>query len=86
MKLKADFVTHVTGEQQIMVSVSNNGFHGLVRSNKTAANIIDLLKKETTKEQIVQEMCKKYDAPEAVIAGDVDKVLENLRSIGALDE
>ena len=85
MKLKSNFITHMTGEQQVMVSIGND-FRGMVRSNKTAAAIIDLLKQETTKEQIVVQMRKKYDAPEALISEDVDQVLGNLRKIGALEE
>ena len=57
----------------------------LVRSNATAAFIIDQLKTETTKEAILDAMCKKYDAPRAVMAEDVDMVLANLKKIGALD-
>lgn len=86
MKLKSDFITHMTGDQQVMVSVSGNGFCGLVRSNATAAFIVDCLKTDTTKEAILDAMCAKYDAPREVMATDVDKVLMNLRGIGALDE
>lgn len=86
MKLKSEFITHVTGDQQIMVSINSSGFHGLVRSNKTAAYIIDLLKEETTREQIIQDMLKKFDASETVISDDVDMVIGNLRKIDALKE
>lgn len=86
MKLKDGFVTHDMGGEQIMVSTGTAAFSGLVRSNGTAAFIVDCLKEETTKEQIVAKMLAKYDAPEAVISADVDKILEKLRSIKALDE
>lgn len=46
---------------------------------------IDQLKTETTKEAILDAMCKKYDAPRAVMAEDVDMVINNLKKIGALD-
>lgn len=78
MKLKDTFVT------QVMVE-ADGGFAGMVRSNATAAFIIDQLKTETTKEAILDAMCKKYDAPRAVMAEDVDMVLANLKKIGALD-
>lgn len=58
---------------------------GMVRSNQTAAFIIDQLKTETTKDAILDAMEKKYDAPRAVMAEDVDMVLANLEKIGALD-
>jgi hypothetical protein len=68
-----------------MISAGGS-FNGMVRSNKTAAFIIDLLKEETTKENIVAAMLESYDAEEQVISADVDKVIDALRSIGAIDE
>ncbi|MDE5557347.1 MAG: PqqD family protein [Ruminococcus sp.] len=85
MKLKNEFMTHMDGENQIMVDVSLN-FSGLVRSNKTAAEIVELLKFDTTEENIVSEMQKKYDVFESVLKKDVHRIIEILRSIGAIDE
>ena len=85
MKLKDNFVTQEIGGKQIMVS-ANGDFSGMLRSNETAAFIIDCLKTETTQEAILDSMCLKYDAPREVMAVGVNKVLENLRKIGALDE
>lgn len=85
MKLKKEFMTHMDGENQMMVDVSAK-FSGLVRSNKTAAEIIDFLKSDTTEEKIVFEMQKKYDVSESVLKQDVHKIIETLRSIGAVDE
>ncbi len=86
MKLKEGFITRQTDGEQIMVAVGGASFAGIVRSNKTAAFIVDSLKTETTKEAIVEAMAEKYDAPKDIIAGDVEKILDKLRSIGALDE
>ena len=86
MKLKDGFVTHEMGGEQIMVATGNASYTGLVRSNATAAFIVDCLKQETSRENIIQTMLNRYDAPEAVIAADVDMVITKLRSIGALDE
>ncbi len=86
MKLKDGFITRQTDGEQIMVAVGDVGFAGLVRSNKTAAFIVDCLKSETTKEEIVDAMSQKYDAPKDVLDRDVEKILAKLRSIGALDE
>ena len=86
MKLKDSFITQDIDGTQFMVAVGETSFTGIVRSNKTAAFIVDCLKTETTKEQIVDKMCAKYDAPKERIEADVDKILEKLRGIGALDE
>ncbi len=85
MKLKKEFMTHMDGENQMMVDVSAK-FSGLVRSNKTAAEIVDLMKSDTTEEMIVSAMQKKYDVSESVLKQDVYRVIEILRSIGAVDE
>lgn len=83
MKLKDTFVTQEMDGEQVMVEAG--GFAGMVRSNATAAFIIDQLKTETTKEAILDAMEKKYDAPRAVMAEDVDMVINNLKKIGALE-
>ena len=74
MKLKDTFVTQEMDGEQVMVE-ADGGFAGMVRSNATAAFIIDQLKTETTKEAILDAMEKKYDASRAVMTEDVDMVL-----------
>ena len=85
MKLKANFITQEMDGEQIMVATGGS-FAGMVRSNATAAFIVNCLKTETTQEAVLDAMCSKYDAPREVMAADVNKVLDNLRKIGALDE
>ncbi len=87
MKLKTGFITHMVGNTQMMVATgpASSVFHGLVRSNETAAFIVDCLKTETTEQQIVEAVLKEYDAPEDVVARDVHSVVEKLREIGALE-
>ncbi len=85
MKLKKDFITHEIDGTQFLVPVGGEAFSGLVRSNKTAAFIVDCLKEETTADEIVDKMCAKYDAPRATIAADVAAVIENLRGIHAIE-
>lgn len=85
MKLKKSFMTHNADGEHILIDTEGM-FSGIVRSNETAAFIVECLKQETTEEEIVNVLCEKYDAPRAVIALDVKKIMENLRSVGALDE
>lgn len=85
MKLKENFITQDMEGEQIMVA-AGGGFAGMVRSNATAAFIVDCLKDATTREAILDAMCLKYDAPRETMAADVDMVLNKLRKIGALDE
>ena len=85
MKLRQEFITHMDGDQQIMVDTSAK-FSGLLRSNKTAAEIVEMLKTDTTEEKIVAAMQKKYDVPEATLKKDVHQIIETLRSVGALEK
>ena len=85
MKLKKEFITHNTGKEQLMISAGGS-FNGMVRSNSTAAAIIDLLKTETTRDGIVDAMLAVYEVERDVLTADVDRVLDTLRQIGAIDE
>jgi hypothetical protein len=85
MKLKSGFITHNDGNQQIMIGAGTE-FNGLVKSNKTAAFIIDCLKTQTTEDEITAKMLEKYNAPKDVISTDVKKVIAELRKIGAIDD
>ena len=87
MKINDSFITYYTTDcEQILVSTDNSGFRGMVRSNKTAAFVIDCLKENRSRTELIEKMTEKFDAPENALAQDVDRVLEVLRSIGALDE
>ena len=87
MKLKKGFVTHTLGGEQVMVAAgpAARSFHGLVRSNETAAFIVDCLKKETSEQAIVDAMLERYEVSREVVEKDVREILAKLRSIGALE-
>lgn len=85
MKLKSTFVTHETGDGLLMISAGGS-FNGMVRSNNTAKDIINLLKSDITEEGIVDAMLEKYDAERSVIEADVTSIVASLRKIGAIDE
>ena len=86
MKLKKDFVTQNFGSSVFLIGVGNADFHGVAKGNKSSAYVLELLKTETTREELIDKMFERYDAPREVLAEDVDKVLDGLRSINALEE
>ena len=85
MKLKKEFITHDTGKEQLMISAGGD-FTGMVRSNSTAAAIINLIKTETTRDGVIESMLAVYDVDRETLTADVDRVLNILRGIGAIDE
>lgn len=86
MKLSDAFLTHDDGDQKLLVSTGTSKFSGLVRSNQTAGFIIECLKTETTEDEIVEKMLKKWDAPDEIIRCDVQKIVKQLKDIGAIDD
>ena len=86
MRLKKTFIPHNAGQQSLLVPARGAGFAGLVRGNKTLGAILELLKEDTTEEEIISAMCARFDAPEELIAGDVRRALAELRRIGALED
>ena len=86
MRLHQDFITHNTGRESIMVSAGESGFSGMVRGNKTLGIILELLKTETTEEELAAALHARFEAPEGAIERDVHRAVQELRRIGALDE
>ncbi len=86
MKLKKEFVTHQNDNEHVTVAAGNTEFTGMLFGNETAGFIIEHLKSETTEDKIVDQMFEEYDAPREVIAADVHRIIEKLRSVGAIDE
>ena len=86
MKLNPKFLTHETKGEHITVSTAGTKFSGLIRSNQTAAFIIETLKTETTESEIVDKILAKYDVDRATVEKDVTNIISQLRSIGAIVE
>ena len=86
MKLNKNFIVHNTDDESLLVPVGNAEFSGIVRGNKTLGTILELLKKDTTEDELNAALKGRYDAPADVIAADVKEALASLRKIGALDE
>ncbi len=86
MKLNKNFLTHKAGNDTVIVPTGNAGFSDVVQGNETLGIILDLLKEDTTEQQIIDKMAEQYDAPRAEIEKDVVSVISGLRKIGAIDE
>ena len=86
MKLKSDFITHITENESLLVPTGTAGFAGLVRGNKTLGAILELLKTDTSEAKLIAAMKARFDGPEDAITADVRKALSELRRIGAIKE
>lgn len=88
MKLKSGYTTHTVAGEQMMVAVgpAAEAFHGIVRSNKTAAFIINCLKEETTEESITEKLLEEYDIDRDTAAKDVHALIAKIRETGAIED
>ena len=86
MKLNKNFLTHSIAGQTVLIPVAEAEFHGLVQGNKRVDVIFQCLQNDTTEEEIVEEMCRRYDGDREVIRADVADTIRKLKSIGAIDE
>ena len=85
MKLNSGFLAHDDGDSKLLVSTGATKFSGLVRSNPTAGFIIECLETETTEDDIIAKMQEKWEVSDEIARRDVQKVVEQLRGIGAID-
>ena len=84
MKLNPKFLTHETKGEHITVSTTGTKFNGLIRSNPTAAFIVESLKNDTTESETVDKLLARYDVDRPTVECDVANVIGKLRSIGAI--
>jgi hypothetical protein len=85
MRIKSNFIAHNSSDESYLVPTSGAEFSGIVKGNKTLGAIIELLKEETTRDQVIAAMKERYDAPDGAIEKDVDRVISELQKIGALE-
>ncbi len=86
MKLKKEFIIYTNDNESFLVPTSAAEFSGVVRGNKTMKAILELLEEETTEEAVIAAMKQRFAAPEGAIERDVQKVISEMRKIGALVE
>ena len=84
MKLDPKFLTHETKGEHITVSTTGTKFNGLIRSNPTAAFIVESLKTDTTESEIVDKLLVKYDVDRPTAEKDVADIISKFRAIGAV--
>ena len=84
MKLNPKFLTHETKGEHITVSTTGTQFNGLIRSNPTAAFIVESLKTDTTESAVVDKLLAKYEVDRPTAEKDVADIISKLRAIGAV--
>ena len=88
MKLNPEFILQPMDDESILVPVGKAAvqFSGLVRLNETAAFIVRQLQRDTTPAAIADALLEEYEVDRPTAEANIDKLLDQLRSVGALIE
>lgn len=87
MKLKYNFVVNDVAGEIVAVSVGGtaDSFNGYIKLNETGAFIFKMLKKDTTREAIIEALGKEYpDADIKDITDSVDTLIKKLQKADML--
>ena len=80
MKLKDHYETMPLRGKVVAVPVGEEtAFSGALKTNRTGAAILELLREETTEEEIVEKLSKRFDVPKERLREDVRQYLSALR-------
>lgn len=88
MRLNQNFITYdMAGELLIIpCGEASDKVNGFIRCNETSGFIVECLKEETTREEIIEKMSKTYKGDYETFSTNLDGILDQLRSLGALIE
>lgn len=88
MKIKDGFVTRKIGDKILAVAVGERSreFNGMITINETAQFIWKCLEKETTIQQVVEEVMKQYSIDEQTAKQAVEGFISELKHNELLDE
>ena len=87
MKILKELVYRNIAGDHVLVPVGSTTLedNGLFVLTETGARIWELLPGCETPQELVQTLLEEYDAPEDVLAADVDEFLQKLQNLGILE-
>lgn len=85
MKIKESFVVHQNRNDYIMIDAAGES-NSIIHGNKTTAFIVECLRADTTRDEIVNKMLEKYNVSVDDAAESADLVIETLKKHNAIVE
>lgn len=87
MKIKKGFITKKVAGDVIVIPAEQAlvDFKAVITLNETGAYLWKLLEEEQTRESLVENMCREYEADKELIAADVNEFLKVLEDKGLLE-
>lgn len=86
MKIKSCFSTQQIGDQVFLICTDSSILQGMIKLNTTGAYIVSLLANDISKEDILAELKKKYSGNEEYMKEDIDKIINTLDKLKALEK
>lgn len=86
MKLKPDFQIVQMANDYMLVPTGDqiDSFNGTVILNEVSAFILNQLKEDLEKEDLVERLVMEFDVESAIAREDVDAAVEKMKQIGIL--
>lgn len=87
MKIKEGFITKKVAGDVIVIPAEQAlvDFKAIITLNETGAYLWELLKEDISKEKLLENMLKEYDADEKILSADIDEFLSVLEEKGLLE-
>ena len=88
MKLKYDFLLRDVGDRVVAVAVGegSESFQGIITMNRSSKAIFELLREETSEEEILKKLMEQYEGTEAFFREEIGKMVLKLRNGGVLSD
>jgi hypothetical protein len=88
MRIKSGFIIREIAGSPVIIPIGERviDYKGMMLPNETGAFLWRELQNETTFERLLQSMLDAYDVEEATASADIEEFLNELRSVGALEE
>ena len=87
MKLKYSFENMELDDYVLAVPVGNDAqnFRAAIRLNSSAVEIFDMLKEETSEDEIVSALVKRHGDDRVEVAGFVHEFIEGLKKVAIIE-
>ena len=88
MKIKQGYILREVGTLAVVVAVgaAHENFHKILTLNKTGAFLFNMLTENQEYENLVNALCEKYDVDFATAQCDVDEFINQLKTVGLLED
>jgi len=87
MKISSGYLLKTVAGKSIVIPVGDNpDFGGMITLNDTGTFLWNLLQKNTTKENMLEDLLKEYDVTVDEAKDDIDAFIEKLSSLHILED